>query len=87
MRLGATLQNAVQNLLIYCYANGNGVPSFNIKTINKAIPTNTPSLLKVNHQQQAMCTQYTNNNEVAIELSRKREHEHSTSRTFVRLIA
>ena len=32
-----------------------------------------------------MCTQYTNKNEVAIELSRKREHERYTSKTFVRL--
>ena len=36
-------------------------------------------------QQEAMCTQYTNKNEVAIELLRKRKHECSTSRTFVRL--
>ena len=31
-------------------------------------------------------TQYTNKNEAAIEFSRRREHERSTSRTFVRLI-
>ena len=35
-----------------------------------------------------MCTQYTtNNNEFAIEFSKKQEHEHSTSRTFVTLSA
>ena len=33
-----------------------------------------------------MCTQYTNKNEVAIDFSRRREHERSTSRRFVRLI-
>ena len=36
-------------------------------------------------QQEAMCTQYTNKNEVATESSRKREHERFTLRTFVRL--
>ena len=30
-----------------------------------------------------MCTQYTNNNVVAIEFSRRWEHKHSTLRTFV----
>ena len=34
-----------------------------------------------------MRTQYTNKNEVAIEFWRRQEHERSTSRTFVRLIA
>ena len=29
--------------------------------------------------------QYTNKSEVAIEFSRKRAHEHSTSRIFIRL--
>ena len=33
-----------------------------------------------------MYTQYTNKNEVTIEFSRKREHEHSASRTFVSLL-
>ena len=33
-----------------------------------------------------MCTQYTNNNEIDIEVLRKRKHEHSTS-TFVKLFA
>ena len=37
-------------------------------------------------QQEAMCRQYTNKNKVAIEFSRMREHEHSTSRTFVRML-
>ena len=36
-------------------------------------------------QQEVMFTQYTHKNEVAIEPSRKREQERSTSRTFVRL--
>ena len=36
-------------------------------------------------QPEARCKQYTNKNAVAIEFSRKREHEHSISRTFVRL--
>ena len=35
--------------------------------------------------QTTICTQYTNNNVVTIESSRKREHEHSILRTFVRL--
>ena len=35
--------------------------------------------------QEVMRTQYTNKNEVAIEYSRKREHECCTSRTFVKL--
>ena len=38
-------------------------------------------------QQEAMCAQYTKKKyKVAIEFSRKREQEHSTSRTFVRLL-
>ena len=37
-------------------------------------------------QQKTMCTQYINKNEDAIKFSRKREHEHSTSRKFVRLL-
>ena len=32
---------------------------------------------------QQECTLYTNKNEVAIEFSRRREHERSTSKTFV----
>ena len=36
--------------------------------------------------QQALCTQYTKNNVVAINFSRKREHVHSTSTTFVWLL-
>ena len=36
-------------------------------------------------QQQALCTQYTNNNVVAIEFSRRRKLEHSSSRTFITL--
>ena len=40
---------------------------------------------KYANAQTTMYTQYTNNNVVAIEFSTKREHEHSTSRMFVRL--
>ena len=36
-------------------------------------------------RQEVMCTEYATINEVAIEFSRKREHEHSSSRTFVTL--
>ena len=35
--------------------------------------------------QTTMCAQYTNNSVAGIESTRKREHERSTSRTFVRL--
>ena len=37
-------------------------------------------------QQGAMCTQYTINHVDAVEFPRKRKHEHSTSRTFIRLL-
>ena len=36
-------------------------------------------------QQEVMCAQYTNKNEIAVKFSRRREHEYSTSRTFVKL--
>ena len=38
---------------------------------------------KYANAQTTICTQYTNNNIVTTESSRKPEHEHSTSRTFV----
>ena len=38
-------------------------------------------------QQEAMCTQNTNKNKVAMDFSRKREYEHAISRTLVRLAA
>ena len=41
-------------------------------------PTTTLVWEKERTQQQAMWTKYTNKNEVTIEFSRKREHEHST---------
>ena len=37
-------------------------------------------------QPHALCTQNTNNNVVAIEFSRRRKPESSTSKTFIRLI-
>ena len=42
---------------------------------------------KYANAQATMCTQYTTNNAVALDFSREREHEPSTSRTFVRLFA
>ena len=70
-----------------------------LKTINKSYTNNYTDkynkfVTQVNQQQQcvreedrqAMWTKFANNNAVAVEFSRKREHQYFISRTFVRLI-
>ena len=71
----------------------------NVYTIQRA-QTNTSNTFQVNYQQQVwgkkidkyanaqtiMCTECISNNVVAVEFSRRREHEPSTSKTFVRLL-
>ena len=83
----------MNSLTKYCYDNGNGVSSFNIKQ-NQHQQLHRQmrwACVQVNQQQQfarecdRQVIECTNNNVVATEYSRKREHEHSGSRTFIRL--
>ena len=78
----------VQHRLALNTINKNYANTYIELVISKPTATLSMSMEEIDknaRQQEAMCTQYTKENEMAIQFSRRREHEHYTSSAFVRL--